>query len=102
MLDKSITRCLPFFLVRDVKHQQVLNRGAWRHRMFAAVGELEVIVHTGTSEHDSVEPLMILKSRQHGQVESSAVHALGTGLYRVLQELPSVELPFRTRLSGRS
>ncbi|QLB67083.1 hypothetical protein A9O66_31845 (plasmid) [Paraburkholderia caribensis] len=43
--------------------------------MFGAMGELKVIVHTGTSKYHSVEPLMILKVCQHGQVERCTVHA---------------------------
>ncbi|WP_245643865.1 hypothetical protein [Paraburkholderia oxyphila] len=42
------------------------------------MGELEVIVHSGTSEHHAVESMMILKPCQHGQIEPCAVHALST------------------------
>lgn len=47
--------------------------------MFAALGELEVIVHPGTSEHHPIESLMILESCQHDQVEGRAIHAFRPG-----------------------
>jgi len=46
--------------------------------MFAATGELKMVVHAGTSKHHSVEPLMVLKPCEHGQVKPRAIHAFGT------------------------
>ncbi len=46
--------------------------------MFAAMGELKMIVHAWTSKHHSVEALMVLKPREHGQVKPYAIHAFGT------------------------
>ena len=63
---------------RQVEDCQVFGSGRWSDGTDSAVRELEVVVRTIKSEHDTIESFMVLEAADNAKTQPPAVHGLGS------------------------
>ncbi len=72
-------RLPPVWQRGNVEYREVFGRRGGCYRMAPTTGELEMVLASGSAEHDTLETLVIFEAAQHTKIEAAAVHRLRNG-----------------------